>query len=261
MVKNSNINQSLVNAFKILECFNENSLYYVPRELSEKLKISLSSTWRLITTLEQIGYLYKKEGNRYCLALKHLNFARVIINSLNIRRVANPLLKHLADELKFNVSLGVLDKEEAVYLDRIPSPDIPDTYFHIGRRVPVYCTALGKVLLAFQSHSTQEEIIRNIKPKKYTQNTIIDKDILKKEIKDTYLKGYAIDNGEFINSVKCLAMPIYGQYGDLIAAISISNRNLINNKKEKNILDYTEEVFKTVNKISNGMGYSLYNPY
>jgi len=85
LIKNSYINKSLVNAFKILECFNENESSYTPRELSEKLKMNPSSTWRLIYTLEQMGYLYKKDGDRYYLGFKNLNFARVIINNLNIR--------------------------------------------------------------------------------------------------------------------------------------------------------------------------------
>ena len=144
-------------------------------------------------------------------------------------------------------------------MERIPSPDIPDNYFHIGRRVPVYCTALGKVLLAFQSHLKQEEIIKNIELKKYTQNTIIDKKILKKEIEDIFSNGYAVDNFEYMISVKCFAMPIFGRSGALMAAISISNRS-ITNEFEKNMDRYTEELSKTADKISNGMGYSIYNP-
>jgi DNA-binding IclR family transcriptional regulator len=260
LIENSYINKSLVNAFKILECFNENEPSYTSRELSDKLKMNPSSTWRLIYTLEQIGYLYKKDGDRYCLGLKHVNFAKIIINNLHIRRIAKPFLDALSKETKFNVTLGILDREEVVYLDRISSPDIPDTYFHVGRRVPIYCTALGKVLLSFQSFARQEEIIKNIKMNKYTQNTIIDKESLKKEIKDVYANGYAVDNGEFINSVKCLAMPIHDRSGELVASVSISNRSLTQ-KDERDIFEYVKEVSKTARRISNEMGYNLFSPF
>jgi IclR family transcriptional regulator, KDG regulon repressor len=261
MTTNNNyINQSLVYAFKILECFNENTPTYTAGKLSEKLKMNPSSIWRIVYTLEHMGYLYKLHDDQYCLGFKNLNFARVIINNLYIRKIAKPFLEVLSKELNFNISLGVLDRGEVVYLDRIHSPDTPDIYFHIGRRVPVYCTALGKVLLAFQPLDCQEEIINNLKIIKYTKNTINDKQLLKKELRDIHRNGYAIDNGEFIKSVKCLGMPVHDQTGEVVASVSISNRYLTN-KDEKDFFKYLEIFSNTVKKISNGMGYSIFNPF
>jgi DNA-binding IclR family transcriptional regulator len=258
--ENNYINQSLVYAFKILECFDENNSSYTAKKLSEKLKMNPSSIWRLIYTLENIGYLNKLKEDKYCLGFKHLNIARVIINNINIRKICRPFLEELSKKLRLNVSLGFLDQEDVVYLDRIPSPDIPDTYFHIGRRVPLYCTALGKVFLAFKSDNFKEDFLRNINVKKFTRNTIIEKDLLRKELKEIKEKGYAIDNGEFIDSVRCLAMPLHDQNGEVVASVSISDRYLTY-EEEKDILVYLDILSNTVKKISNGMGYSTFNPF
>jgi DNA-binding IclR family transcriptional regulator len=256
----NNLNQSVINAFKILECFDENFFSYTPRELSEKLNMSASSAWRLIQTLEYLGYLKKIGNDRYTLGLKHLSFTKIIFNNLEIRRVAKPFLELLSEKLKYNVSLGILDGEEVVYLIRIPSPDIPDTYFHIGRRVPIHATALGKALLAFETEEKREKIFASLNLEKFTSNTIIDKEILRNEIKEIHANGYAIDNEEFIKLTKCLAMPIFNHVGEVIAAISISDKSILQ-KKEGGVLENIDEVSKAAQKISNGMGYSLYNPF
>jgi IclR family transcriptional regulator, KDG regulon repressor len=258
--KNNYINQSVVYAFQILECFNENMPSYTAGQLTEQLKMNPSSTWRLIYTLEHMGYLSKINSDQYQLGFKNLNFARIIINNLHIRKIAKPFLETFSKEVNFNISLGILDRDEVVYLERIHSSDTPDIYFHIGRRVPIYCTALGKVLLAFQSIKYQEEIINNMTIKKFTKNTITDKQLLKKELKNIHKDGYAVDNSEYIKSVKCLAMPIHDHTGEVVASVSISNRYLTN-KFENNILEYLDILSNTVKKISNGMGYSTFNPF
>ena len=255
-----NLNQTVVNAFRILECFDEKSRSYTCRELSDKLNISNSSTWRLVQTLEYMGYLERLDNDRYSLGLKHLNFTRIILNNLRIRRVASPFLEALAKELKYNVSLGILEGGEVVYLIRIPSPEIPDTYFHIGRRVPVHATALGKALLAFQSEEIQEETIAELAMEEFTPNTITDKELLKQELLDINTKGYALDDEEFIKATRCLAMPIYNHSGKVIAAISISNNGMFETG-ENGIFQHLDEVAKTAQTISNGTGYSLYNPF
>ena len=256
----SNLNQAVINAFRILECFDEKSPSYTCRELSEKLSMSNSSAWRLVQTLEYMGYLSKTDDDRYHLGLKHLDFTRIILNNLRIRTVASPFLESLAKELRYNVSLGILEGEEVVYLVRIPSPEIPDTYFHIGRRVPIHATALGKVLLAFKPEEIQEETVAKLTMEKFTSNTIVDRELLKKELMDINARGYAVDDEEFIKSTKCLALPIFNHSGKAIAAISISDNGMFETSK-KGVLEHLDEVAKTAQKISNGTGYSLFNPF
>jgi IclR family transcriptional regulator, KDG regulon repressor len=259
--ENNYINQSVMYAFKILECFNENEPFFTPQELSNKLDISPSSIWRVVRTLEYIGYLEKeKDNDRYRLGIKHLNFSKIILNNLHIRKTAFPYLEKFAEEFKFNVSLGIMDDKEVVYLIRIPSPEIPDTYYHVGRRIPLYCTALGKILLAFQPEEEQNRIINEIEIKQFTQNTITDKETILSNLKEIHERGYAFDNEEFMDSTKCLAMPVRDKSGEVIASVSISNRRLSHGDKD-DVNNYIEDLSKTVHRISNEMGYSLYNPF
>lgn len=262
MIKITNesyINQSVINAFKILELFSENHIQYTSQELTNLLDISPSSGWRLVQTLEHIGYLEKQEDDKYSLGYKGLNFAKIILNSLEVRRVALPYLRDLSKELKVNVSLGIMGDKEVIYILRIPSPEIPDTYYHVGRRVPLYCTGLGKVLLANQKEEDIKSIIENIEIKEVTKKTITDKDKLIKHLQEVRQNGYAHDDEEYIEGTSCLAMPIWNNSGEIEASISISNRKLFR-KQKINLEENLEKLSKTANKISHSLGYSLYNP-
>lgn len=259
MANEDYINQAVVNAFKILELFNENNIQYTSQEITDLLDISTSSGWRLVQTLEHIGYLRKEEDDKYSLGFKGLNFAKIILNSLEVRRVALPYLIELAEDLRLNVSLGILGKNEAIYIVRIPSPEIPDTNFHVGRRVPLHCTGLGKVLLAYQKEKVKNSIIEDIEIKKLTQNTITTKDELKNNLEEVRKNGYAFDEEEFIENTSCLAMPIWNNSGEIEASISVSNRKLFR-KQKMNLEENLERLSQTANKISHSLGYSLYNP-
>ncbi len=259
MANEDYINQSVVNAFKILEIFNEKKIEYTSQEITDLLNISSSSGWRLIQTLEYIGYLIRQDDDKYSLGFKGLNFAKVILNSLEVRRVALPYLTDLANDLKFNVSLGILGEKEVIYMVRIPSPKIPDTHFHVGRRVPLYSTGLGKVLLAYQKEEIRESIIKDIEMKKVTKHTITDKQKLRNYLKEVRKNGYAFDEEEYIEGTSCIAMPVWNSFGEIEASISISNRKLFRNQ-EINLEENLENLSHVANKISHSLGYSLYNP-
>ncbi|SFL54007.1 IclR family transcriptional regulator [Halanaerobium salsuginis] len=253
------LNQSLANAFKILELFNENNLEYTAQEITELLEFSSSSVWRLLQSLEYLGYLKKNNHDKYSLGFKGLNFAKIILNSLEVRRVALPYVNKLAADLEVNVSLGILDQQEVTYILRAPSPNIPDTYYHVGRRVPLHATGLGKILLAFQIKAKQTEIISNLKLEKITENTITSQIEFKRELEQVNKNGYANDDEEYIKGTRCIAVPIWNSQGMIEAALSISDRRLFKEQKivvEENL----EKLSTTANKISHILGYSLYNP-
>jgi IclR family KDG regulon transcriptional repressor len=259
MANKDYINQAVVNAFGMLELFDENHTQYTSQEIADLLNISSSSGWRLVQTLEHIGYLKKQEDDRYSLGLKGLTLAKVILNSLDVRRVALPHVKELAEDLRLNVSLGILGDREVIYVLRIPSPEVPDTYFHVGRREPLYCTGLGKVLLAFQTKEKQDSIIAELEMTKLTENTITDKEELKEHLQEVFKNGYAFDREEHIENTSCLAMPIWNSLGKVEASISISDRKLFK-KQNINLEEHLERLSLAADKISHSLGYGLYSP-
>jgi DNA-binding IclR family transcriptional regulator len=123
----------------------------------------------------------------------------------------------------------------------------------IGQRAPVYCTALGKTLLAHQPEDELSRIIKEIQLKPFTKNTITTKRRLVEELKVIREKGYALDQREYEEDVECIGAPIRNHLGEVISALSISGpHKKINTPKEK---QYIDQVIKATSLISSNMGY------
>jgi len=254
------LNQTLMNGLKILEQFDENNTELTVKEVGEATDLNNSSVWRLVYTLEYMGYLNKMPGKeRYTLGFKGLKFAKIILNKLRIRGIAIPYLKKLALDLNINVNLTVLGDNEVVLISTFSAPDIPDNHFHIGRSFPLYCSSSGKLLCANLSQDKRNKIINNLKFKELTKNTITNKEELKENLKIIKERGYAIDDEEYIMDTKCLAVPLKDNTGKVIASMSVSSRKL-NYKEEINIMQYLNDVSTVANKISHELGYGLYTP-
>lgn len=258
--KDDYLNKTLINGFKILECFNEQSEALTSKEISEILDLNTSLVWRLIYTLEYLGYLKKlPKGDKYLLGFKGLKFAKTILNKLEIRNKAHPYLKKLAKKIKLNLNLTILNKNKALLIDSVNSPDIPDNYFHIGRYFPLYCSSSGKILLANQPKEKIRKIIDDINFKKMTENTITDRNKLINQLKEIKEQNYAIDDEEYLKHTKCLAVPINDKTGKVVASLSMSTRKL-NATQNVDIINKLDEISKEAHKISHSLGYSLYDP-
>ena len=258
--KDNYLNNTLMNGMKILECFDENNEALTSKEISEMLGLNSSMVWRLIYTLEHIGYLKEiPNGDKYELNYKGLNFARNILNKIEVRKEARLYIEELSEKLKLNVNLAILEKDNVILIDRVNSPEIPDNYFHIGRCFPIHCSSSGKLLLANQPKEKREEIINKIEFTRLTSNTIFKKEEFKEHLKQIREQKFAIDNEEYIKDTKCLAVPIRDKSGEVVASISISTRRL-NITQNIEIKDKLNQISKTANKISNCLGFSLYNP-
>ncbi len=258
--KENYLNQTLMNGLKILEQFNENNSKLGINELEKTIDLNKSSVWRLIYTLEYLGYLKKvPEEEKYTLGFEGLKFAKIILNRLKIRGIALPYLEDLSAELNLSVNLCVMENDEAILIATASAPDIPDNYFHVGRVFPLYCSSSGKVLLANLPEEDKNSIIENLELRQLTPNTITDKNKLKKHLNQIVKTGYAVDNEEYLPGTKCLAFPIKNNTGQVIASISVSNRKL-NLLEEFDVSQYLDNVSKIANKISHELGYGLYDP-
>jgi len=261
MLKNKDqekyLNNSIINAFNILECFNEQNTALSYQEISKIIDLSSSSVWRLVQTLEYLGYLEKLSNeNKYKLSFKALNFAKVILNSNEIRITSFQYLKELSEKINVNTNLAVLMNEKAFLISRVNS--FADPFFHVGTYLPLYCSSLGKLFLAFQNEEKREELIKKLELKKLTPNTITNKEELRENLEIIRSRGYSIDNEEYVNNTKCLSVPVRDSSGEIVAGVGISTRNLPN--KIFNIEKYCDEVFQTSEKISRELGFSIYNP-
>jgi DNA-binding IclR family transcriptional regulator len=151
------------------------------------------------------------------------------------------------------VHLAILSNAEIVYVDKVDSPRTLGVMSKIGQRAPVYCTALGKTLLAFQPEGEQSRIIREIRLIPLTATTITSKQKLVEELKRIKKQGYALDRREIEEDVECMGAPIRNHIGNVIAAISISGpQKKIDTPMER---QYVGQVMEAAAIISSKMGY------
>ena len=146
--------RSLERGLAILSSFNSDRPLIGVSELSRDLALSRSTAHRYFTTLAQLGYLQQdRDSKRYRLGPRVLDLGFSAINSMDVREIAAPHLRELADETGYTVNLAILEGTDVVYIERCrssrPGQREIDLDLHVGARLPAYCTAMGKAILAF----------------------------------------------------------------------------------------------------------------
>lgn len=191
-------------------------------DLSRQLGFHKSSLYRLIITLQQRGYVERRvEDDRYRLGLQVLSLACAQLNGLDFHRVGFPYLRDLGRQVHDTIHLAALDREEAVTVDRIEGDSSLSLRTQVGARRPLYCTAVGKAMLAFVD---QPFIARVLEAglKAVTPQTTTDPKQFLAELQEIRVQGYALDDEEYIVGVRCIAAPIFDYHCEVLGAVSLS---------------------------------------
>lgn len=244
----TNTNGSIAKSIQLLDTFTMEKPRLRLKEISEMTGISQPTAYRMLNTLKGFG-LVDQEDNMYALGLGLLKYESIVLNSLLIRRVCMPYLQELSMKEKININLAILQGIEVVYVARAETPYSRYGYFHVGMRRPVYCTALGKILV-----SQHPELIDDVFKDgviKCTENTITDADTYRKEIEKVNLQGFATDLEEWNNGSNCIAVPIKDLGGNIIAGISISGPTT--QYSRETILGYREILLEYSGRLSMAM--------
>lgn len=193
-------------------------------ELSEAIGLHSSTTFRLLSTLTSGNYVQRDEHTgRYSLGLACLELAHAFLAGNDVRAAALSELEHLRDATTETVHLALLDKMDVVYLEKLPGLHAVGLMSsRVGGRSPSYCTGVGKVLLAYLEPEAVRAHFAGISLRTFTANTIDSLDALMDELAEIRTAGYGFDNGEHEREVRCVAVPIHGMTGDVIAAVSVS---------------------------------------
>ncbi len=244
------LNSSIEKAFKILSVFSENGKSELGvREISKILKINRSTVHRFLSSMEKIGVVEKnEETGKYRLGLKLYEIG----NSVPLRKIMVDRARYYLEDLHWylneTVHFATLKNGEVVYLDKI----IADRNFviisEVGRRLPAHCTGLGKAMLAFLPESEVRRIIKEKGLKKFTKNTITSSRKFFEELRKIRECGYAIDNEEIEDGLRCIAVPVFNGEGKVIAAVSISGPS---SRINESVYDeYSKYVIRTAKLIS-----------
>lgn len=214
--------QSVARALDIIACFDDAAELGIS-ELSERMDLSKSTIYGLVNTLTAFGYLEQSEQNKkYRLGLKLFELGNLVQRRMDIRQEARPWCKLLADKYRTTVHLAAYSEGEIIYVDKVDSASSVVIYSQIGKRAPMYCTGVGKAILAFLPPDYMERYILSKPLVKMTDHTILTREGLLAELDLVRSRGYAVDDEEIEPGLHCIAAPIFNHKGQPVMALSVS---------------------------------------
>lgn len=251
-----NFINSLARGLSILEVFDLANPKMGISDLSRRTGLSKSTVFRLVHTLRTLGYIVPvEEENKYTLGPKVLTLGFAVLSSLELRELAQPYLMELSREVKETVNLAVLDGWRLIYVERIKTHQIVNINLHVGSRLELYNTAMGRVLAAFQDEDWLSSYLRYLKQlpeaKEYWKDS--GKKLFKilEEVREN---DFAINNEELTPGLRSVAAPVRNREGRIVGAVNIAvSSSLYSLPKLKQ--DLISPLRKTTQAISVALGY------
>ncbi len=221
-------------------------------EISRGVNLNKNMVFRILNSLEKEGWVYC-ENQKYSLTLLPFKLASRSISKMVLNTAALPSLYKLHAETGESVYLGVLCGYKVMYLQHLDGVKDVRVAGRVGGEYDLYCSAPGKALLAYAEKSFIDEYTCEPLTKR-TQNTIVDKALLNKELENIKTRGYATDCEEFGNGIACAAAPIFDYTGAVIGAIGCSTF-VLNSSAEETLKDVIPKVKAAAADISLKLGY------
>jgi IclR family KDG regulon transcriptional repressor len=244
---------AVAKALQILSLFKFNKAEWGVTEIARELGMQKSTVFRLLATMQEFGIVRKtREGTGYRLGMRIFELGSVVANTFDLRDIALSYLHKLSEQTGETVHLGVLTETDIMSIEAVNGQSTLKSTILIGKRTPLYCTSVGKAILAFQPPQIQNEIIDKTNFIKFTENTIVDREALIAELKLTYQRGYAVDDMEHEIGVRCIAAPIWDASGHVVASLSVSGPSIRIN--EVKIPELAQLVIRTTGEISKELG-------
>lgn len=222
--KERNFITSLSRGLSILEAFDPANPIMGITDMGRKTGLSKSTVFRLVHTLRSLGYIIPVgEENKYTLGPKVLGLGFAVLSSLELREVAQPYLTDLSRQIGETVNLAVLDGWKLIYVERIKTQQIVNINLHVGSRLELYNTAMGRVLAAFQNEDWIPRYLNYLKQLPEAEQYWRDnaKKFLK-ILEEVRKNNFAINNEELTPGLRSVAAPVRNKEGKVIGAVNIA---------------------------------------
>jgi IclR family transcriptional regulator, KDG regulon repressor len=245
--------QSVNRALSLICLFTHGSPRLGITEISKALGLPKPTVHGLVRTLMNQGFVQQDPQTRkYRLGLKIYELGIILAGSLDINQRGAGLAYQLAKQTGLVSRIAIWDLDSALLTVNI-EPRSHLLFAHqIGPRIPAYCSAVGKALLAFLEPPELQDYVDRVKLKPLTANTITAKRQLLKEVEETRRRGYSMDREENLLGLACIGVPVFGVSGHLEGAMSLSGDAKDVYKRMKTLLP---ELLKTGLEISRSLGY------
>jgi IclR family acetate operon transcriptional repressor len=214
--------QAIERAVAILNAFTPEAPELGVTELAERLELHKSTVHRFLVNLEAAGLVERNPRTaRYRLGLRIFELGGLVLQQMNLWDEALPFLEGLVRDSGETGHLAVLDGGEAIYIEKVEARRALRIPSAMGRGYPAHATSLGKVLLANLPPAAADEVLAERGLARYTPNTITDPDGLRDELARIRDAGYAVDNEEYDEGLRCIGAPIHDHTGQVVAALGI----------------------------------------
>jgi IclR family transcriptional regulator, pca regulon regulatory protein len=221
------LSQSLERGLAILSTFTPDRPALGISELARKLTLTRSTTHRYVATLATLGYLQQDDATRkYRLGPRVLDLGFSVLGSLELRDIAAPHLRRLTDTTGHTSNLAIRDDTDVILIDRVLGR--PGRYhhlefsLHVGSRIPAYCSATGKALLAFLPRPDLNQLMERIDLIQRGPRTLTDKKALLAELDQVRRTGVAVNDEELDSALRSIAAPVRSRSGEVVAAVNVA---------------------------------------
>jgi IclR family transcriptional regulator, pca regulon regulatory protein len=211
----------LEKGLQVIEAFDQERSRLTIAEVAQRTGLTRAAARRYLITLAHLGYV-RHEQKLFSLTPMILRLGQSYLHSARLPRIVQPLLYRLAYSIEEAASAGVLDHDQLVCVAAVSAGRLVSTTLQPGTRVPAFCTANGRVLLAHLPQAQMEHFLERLQPEAVTAHTIVNKERLALEIVRAREQGYALVDQELELGLRTMAVPIRNFRGDVVAAMNIS---------------------------------------
>lgn len=216
------MNNTLVKGLRLLELMARSPAPLGITEVANRMRLGKGDVHRLMQSLVELGFARRVgTSGTYAASTKVWELGTAMLSSLDLRKIAGPRMERLAEAVRETVHLSILDGADVIYLHQIDSPEVIRTHVPVGSRVPAHTVATGKAILSTQDEESLEAFAE-LHLTQLTERTITDPARFLREMRRVREAGYAINRGEFSESVYGVAAPIVDSTGAALAGIGVS---------------------------------------
>jgi IclR family KDG regulon transcriptional repressor len=239
-------------ALDILLCFDHNGTALSLTQISERVGIHKSTVHRLLASLESKHFVYRANSTGlYHLGFRFIEMASLVLQDVDIQHWVQPYLQRLCAECGETVDLAVLDNTHVIYLEVVESSQRIKLAATVGQRLPAFCTASGKAILAYLP-ADQVTRIFGEGMTRYTENTVASLADLYQDLRVTRERGFAISEQEYEKDIHAVAAPILDASGYPVAAIAIAGPSF--RLSHERMLTLGQSVRATANTMAQDVG-------
>lgn len=213
---------AVLKVFAILNALGERNETGIS-ELSVRLAMPKATVYRFLQTMMTLGYVRQEaDSERYGLGMKMYELGAKALQHPELVDIAKHHMQILADITGETVHMGTLIDSEIIYVHKVDSKHMLGMYSRIGRRAPIHCTAIGKVLMAWEHPARRDRVLDGAEFKRFRDKTITERSAFLAELEQVKRQGYGEDREEFDDHIRCIGVPIFDRLGQPVAGLSVS---------------------------------------